>query len=179
MDPRNYLGFDEAADRSLYADAVSRGLERTGWAGEEQVSRPVELLACATELTPALALVATSLVHEPAESRGEQREALKIAGEISAGLVRAAHWAREVHARDVGYDTEAWIRQAIARAGHLTYEQDKDCTRVLEHLDEAAAQLSEAIVALESDRLAVADSITQAQGCWLAIYVRAREALNT
>jgi hypothetical protein len=178
MAPRNSSRFDEEGRRMLYTEAVSQGLELTQ-DRDERVSRPVELLAKAIELTPALVLVAPFVVHPWVDGSPEDRHALEIAASNSAGLVRMAHWAREVHARDVGYDTDAWIRKAVALAGHLGHEQEKDCMHVLEDLEEATVHLAEAIVALECDRVAVASSITRAQAGWLAIYVRAREALTT
>jgi hypothetical protein len=108
----------------------------------------------------------------------ERREAAKITRGVSAGLVRVAHWAREVHARDVGYSTQAWIEQTIGLTDHLVEELNRDRARLLDYLDEANAHLACAIVALQCDRLAVADCITQAQGAWLATYACSRAALD-
>ena len=165
-------------DDRLYAEALSRGLDYGQRRdGAEDLCLPVELLATAVELAPALALVAPVLAYDRPDD-DERREAAKITRGVSAGLVRVAHWAREVHARDVGYSTQAWIEQTIALTDHLVEELNRDRARLLDLLEEANAHLACAIVALQCDRLAVADCITQAQGAWLATYACSRAALD-
>ena len=162
-------------DERLYAEALSRGLDYGQRRdGTEDLCLPVELLATAVELAPALALVAPVLAYD----YDERREAAKVTRGVSAGLVRVAHWAREVHARDVGYSTQAWIEQTIALTDHLVAELNGDRARLLDFLEEANAHLACAIVAVQCDRLAVADCITQAQGAWLATYACSRAALD-
>lgn len=56
-------------------------------------------------------------------------------------------------------------------------EQNADA-RLLEQLEEATAQLADAVVALQTDRLAFPDAVTGAQGAWLDDHVRARRALT-
>jgi hypothetical protein len=157
-------GGGPAVDYRLYKAAVSRGIDVTGWSAEvEQADRPVRILATATVHTPSL-LVA---VAAGSEQWGSARS-------LSAGLVRLAHHALEVHARDTGYDAEPWIAQTITLAGLHAYEQDDDPERVVECQREAAEHLSDAIVALSSDRMAFADCLTNAQAGWLSCFRRAR-----
>jgi hypothetical protein len=181
--PGRTLAMDAPAttysDERLYAEALSRGVDYgQRREGTEDLWLPVELLATAVELAPALALVAPVVAYDCPDDYDERREAAKVARGVSAGLVRVAHWAREVHARDVGYKTQAWIVQTIALTTHLVEELNPDRTRLLEYLQEANAHLACAFVALQCDRLAVADCITQAQAAWLATYACSRAALD-
>jgi hypothetical protein len=75
-----------------------------------------------------------------------------------------------VHARDNGYHPEPWIAQAITLAGLHAYQHDEDPDRVVECQQEAAEHLSDAIVALSSDRMGFADHLTQAQAGWLSCF---------
>jgi hypothetical protein len=169
MGPPEASDFSEIVDRRLYAEAVSRGIERTPrHVGSGDLSRPVELLATATQLTPALVVFTPAPMHPWSDGCDEHHEALRLARAITAALIRLAHWARQVHGRDVGYDTEVWIEQAVIAGRQLAQEQQHDCALVLDQLEEAAGYLAGAIVALSHDRLAVADCITQAHGAWLA-----------
>jgi hypothetical protein len=166
-------------DERLYAEALSRGLDYGQRRdGADDLCLPVELLATAVELAPALALVAPVLAYDCRDDDAERREAAKVTRGVSAGLVRVAHWAREVHARDVGYSTQAWIEQTIGLTDHLVAGLNRERARLLDYLEEANAHLACAIVALQCDRLAVADCITQAQGAWLATYACSRAALD-
>ena len=151
---------DLAVDRGLYDAAVSHGIDVTGCSAESaRAERPVRLLATATVHTPTL-LVALATGSEGA----------RLAQSLSAGLMRLTHHALSVHARDNGYDAEPWIAQAITIARlHVLEEEDADA-RVIEHLEEAAEQLGEAIVALASDRMGFADHLTQAQAAWLTCF---------
>jgi hypothetical protein len=147
-------------DRRLYDAAVSHGIDVTGCSAEAACTeRPVRLLAEATVHTPSL-LVAVATGSEPR----------RLARTLSAGLVRLAHHALEVHARDNGYDTAAWIAQTITLGGMLALEHEDDADRVMESQHEAAEHLSDAIVALDSDRMGFPDHLTQAQGAWLACF---------
>ena len=167
---------DASVDRRLYAAAVSRGIDATGWdADTERVQRPIELLAAATLRTPALAALAPALA---AAAGWQHRDELEVARTVSAGLVRLAHRALEVHGRDVGYDIETWIDEAIVLAGLLTIELRGDPPRVLDHLDEAAEHLAAAIVAIGADRLAFPDRISRALAGWLACFARSTSAVE-
>jgi hypothetical protein len=149
-----------AVDYRLYKAAVSHGIDVTGWGADvEQAERPVRMLATATVHTPSL-LVA---VAAGSERWGTARS-------LSAGLVRLAHHALEVHARDTGYDAEPWIAQTITLAGLHGNEQDDDPELVVECQLESAEHLSDAIVALSSDRMGFADHLTHAQAGWLSCF---------
>jgi hypothetical protein len=148
-------------DRRLYNAAVSHGIDVTGrTADTEDAERPVQLLATATVHTPAL------LVTLAAGSRRART--------ISAGLVRLAHHALAVHARDNDYDPEPWILQAVTLAGLLTLDQQEDGADPVGCQQDAVEHLSDAIVALGSDRMGFPDHLTQAQGAWLAWFAVAR-----
>jgi hypothetical protein len=147
-------------DRRLYEAAVSHGIDVTGCSADvEHSEQPVRLLANATMHTPSLLVV---LVAES--------EPWSTARSLSAGLVRLAHHALEVHARDTGYDPEPWIAQTITLAGLHAYEHDEDPERVVECQQDAAEHLSDAIVALSADRMGFADHLTQAQAGWLSCF---------
>jgi hypothetical protein len=150
-----------AVGRRVYDAAVSYGIDLTRCSVEvERAERPVRLLATATVHTPAL-LVALATGSGPGPARS-----------LSAGLVRLAHHALEVHARDNGYDVEPWIAQAVTIAGLHAYERD-DGARLIEQQEEAAEHLGEAIVAIASDRMGFPDHLSQAQGAWLSCFVHA------
>jgi hypothetical protein len=148
---------DLAVDRGLYDAAVSHGIDVTRCSAEvERAERPVRLLATATVYTPTL-LVALATGSAAARS-------------LSAGLVRIAHHALAVHARDNDYDAEPWIAQAITIARLHVQEEEFDEPRLVERLEAAAEQLCEAIVALASDRMGFPDHLTQAQAAWLTCF---------
>ena len=65
---------------------------------------------------------------------------------------------------------QPWIAQAITLAGLHAYQHDEDPDRVVECQQEAAEHLSDAIVALSSDRMGFADHLTQAQAGWLSCF---------
>ena len=163
-------------DRRLYDAAVSHGIDATRRRREaDRAERPLRLLTTATTLTPSL-LTAAATIREAgsASSSARRREARRVVRTLSAGLVRLGHHALEVHARDHGYEPQAWIEQTIALGGLLVFEHGNDPRSLLEYQHEAAGHLADAIVALSSDRLAFADHLTQAQGVWLACYCCAR-----
>jgi hypothetical protein len=136
---------------------VSHGIDVAGTAAD-RAERPVRLLATATLHTPALLAAVSGC------------EPWSVARSLSAGLVRLAHHALAVHARDDGYDAEPWIAQAIMLAGLRALEQDDDPERVVECQHEGAEHLADAIVALASDRMGFADALTHAQAAWLSCF---------
>jgi hypothetical protein len=154
---------ERAVDRRLYDAAVSHGIDMTGRAAEDdRLAQPARLLATATVHQPSLLLALSSGLRTDASRH--------LAHTLSAGLVRLAHHALAVHARDNGYDSAPWIAQAIAAGGVLTIEHDGDVERLIDSQHDAAAHLADAIVALSTDRMAFPDALAQAQGAWLACF---------
>jgi hypothetical protein len=164
-------------DRRAYLAAVSHGIDATGAdADADRAESPLRLLATATTRTPALLLAAAVLDDGEGLGDGswERERGRRVIRTLSSGLVRTAHHALEVHARDTGYDPGAWIAQAVTLASMLADEQAEDPTRVLAATQDAADRLADAIVALSCDRMAFPDHLAQAQAAWLACWCCAR-----
>jgi hypothetical protein len=165
-------------DHGTYLAAVSHGVDLTGsHADFDRAERPVRLLATATAHTPELLLASTALVADAVAAPWAPgiEDARRAARTLSAGLVRLAHHALAVHARDTGYEPTAWVDKAVVQAAFLAREQDDDPGQVLASNQEASEHLADAIVALGCDRMAFPDHLTQAQAAWLACWCRARD----
>src|SRR3954447_698148 len=111
---RGYIAGSIDALERIYDEAVCvGGLLSPCRADEERVHGAIELLARITTHTPYL----TPLVLELADARGAAgagggREARC----HSALIIRLAHRALEVHARDLGYEPDAWRERAVLEA---------------------------------------------------------------
>ena len=107
--------FGELSDEDLeqaYAEAVCRRADLTGTrAHDERINGALALLAAITAYTPALPLL-MALVDEDSDASAA-RYIAPAARRHCAGVIRLAHRALEVHAREVGYDPGAWRQKAL------------------------------------------------------------------
>jgi hypothetical protein len=162
---------------AAYERAVCRGADLTGRRAEdERLDGPLALLAEITIHTPDLRLFVAALNIDD----GLAREAADAVRRHSAGLVRLAHRALEVHARDVGYSLDAWREQALVCANWLLCADDEHdgLPPALRELDTASRRLAAAIAAVPVDSMAVPDHLASAQGAWLSCYLRATRRLG-
>ena len=140
-------------------------------ADEERLSGPLELLALTTTRTQVLAVLAAELLG--ADAGTSQLLADKLRRHIAL-VIRLAHCALEVHARDVGYATDAWHFRAVTCGGLLLdecHEHDVVSGLLLNGLERATRALAAAIVCICVDRMSVPGHVTDALGDWLAAYV--------
>ena len=158
----------------IYDEAVCAGGTLSARpAQEERLHSPLELLAAITTHTPYLTLIVVELAGAgDAAPDCLARETRR----HTALVIRLAHRALEVHARDVGYDPGAWRRRAVLEANvALTVADTEDRGDELG----AAAALAAAITAIPTDHMAVPDHLASALGRWLACYASAdRTALG-
>jgi hypothetical protein len=130
-EPLEFEALDDA-----YTRAVCRGADVTGRRAEdERLDGTLTLLAEITVHTPQLQLFAAVL------ELGDDiaRPAADAVRNHSAGVVRLAHRALEVHARDVGYALDAWREQAVIRANGFLFAagEDDELSPALRGLDMA------------------------------------------
>src|SRR3954452_18824582 len=101
----------------VYREAVAHGADLTGLdAAEERTATTLELLAAITVRVPHLTLLLASLAEAPTPLSPGAACVVREARRQSAAIARLAHRALEVHARDVGYDPEAWRERALLGA---------------------------------------------------------------
>jgi hypothetical protein len=160
------------ADRwaALLEQALAVGAPPAIGPDEERLLRPLALLALAAERLPAAALLMPALVlcdgsDEGAEVRADAR---RLAGQLVRLTVRAL----EVHAREVGYRPGEWISGAVVQA-ELAVLGAHYAAAVIEHLEDTARSIAAAIVATESDTIAVPEHLSGALGAGLALYANA------
>src|SRR4051812_19843681 len=111
--------FDHRGDTDVSIDDLERLYDQAVCAGgalcarsarEERLDSPLELLAQITVHTPYLALLVVELADAGDVATGcLAREARRQV----ALVIRLAHRALEVHARDVGYDVRVWRHRAL------------------------------------------------------------------
>src|SRR3954451_19068777 len=130
--------------KCAYREAVAHGADLSGLdVDDERTAGTLELLAAITVRVPHLTLLLASLADVGEPSAGAAcvpREARR----QSAAIVRLAHRALEVHARDVGYDPEPWRKRALLRASAAA----ASCGDVSDELAASAFELGHASVAL-------------------------------
>jgi hypothetical protein len=142
----------------------------------ERLASPLALLAASTVHVPHLALLLAELadVEKPEAAAVLTREARRQA----AALVRLAHRALELHARDVGYDPRPWRDSAIRRVGvalaDICPEAGDELGLAVLEVDRASHELAAAITAIPVDRMAVPGHVAAAQAECLSCYVRVR-----
>jgi hypothetical protein len=107
---------DEPQMRRAYGSAVCNGARNSGCtADEERASGVLRLLTLALLRLPDLA-VCGHVLHLVCES-DEGMLLARTMGEVAVGTLRLAHRALEMHGRDVGYATGAWVDRALLVAG--------------------------------------------------------------
>ena len=106
----------QAELRRVYAEAVARGANNTGCTAEvERAYGTLRLLTLALVRLPDLALCAHLL--DMVDERENDPLVARATSDVAAGALRLANRALEVHGRDVGYQTEAWIDLALLQTG--------------------------------------------------------------
>ena len=92
---------------------------------------------------------------------------------IASGALRLAHRALvRRHARNVGYETGAWVDRALEQAGAwLCCEVDVEVPVLLDQARRAAIALTRATAATADDRMLVPEELANGLGHLLAIYL--------
>jgi hypothetical protein len=162
-----------------YAAAVAQGANDTRCtAAQESDYGTLRLLTLALLRLPDLALCAHMLdmVDEPEDDPALARAA----GEVAAGVLRLAHRSLEVHGRDVGYRTDAWLEGSTLLAGfELAAQANSEAEEVpvaLEHVRSAAVALARGAAATGDDRMQVPEQVAEGLGHLLVVYALARAA---
>jgi len=163
----------------IYDEAVCVGGSlSTRRAHEERLHSAVELLAHITTHTPYLTL----LVFELADARGDAAARLaREARRHTALVIRLAHRALEVHARDLGYKLDVWRERAVLEADAAPTaawieDRDDELGLATAAVIDATIALAAAIAAVYRDRMAVPDHLASALAGWLLCYVQADRA---
>jgi hypothetical protein len=165
--------------RRMYAAAVARGANNTGCTAEEEcccgTARLVTLV-----LVRVADLVLSAHLLDMIDEDEENPLVARAANDVSAGALRLAHRALEVHGRNVGYDTDAWVERALAHAGaQLEWQTEAENAGLPVALDEARsaiAAIARATETTSSDRMLLPEQLAAGLGHLLAIYAMARAA---
>ena len=164
---------DEAAHasdaelRKLYEVALAHGATNTGCrADEERLCRTLRLVTMAIQRLPDLALLAW-LMH----SDDDDRVTLRATCDVAAGALRLAHRTLETHGRDVGYDTGAWIDEALWTATVELAREHDELPVAVEQVRLATLALTQAAAAVPEDRMLVPDRLARSLRHLLVIYV--------
>jgi hypothetical protein len=165
--------------RRLYAVAVARGANNMGCSAEvERADGSLRLLTLALVRLPDLALCAHLL--DLVDEREEDPVVARATSDVAAGAVRLADRALEIHGREVGYQTGAWVDVALgqtgARLGSQATAVDDDAPVALDEARSATLALTRATAATASDRMLVSEQLAVGLGHLLAIFAIARAA---
>jgi hypothetical protein len=96
-------------------------------------------------------------------------------GATAAGALRLTHRALETHARDVGYETGAWVERVLDYASSSLWRQaDREAPVLLEHARGAAVSLTAATAATAEDRMRVPEELAHGLSELLVVYLIAR-----
>ncbi len=163
----------------MYATALARGADNTGCtAEEERALGALRLLTLTLVRLPDLALAAHLL--DRVDEDEEDPLAARAASHVASGALRLANRALEVHGRDVGYQTDAWIDRVLLRAAaelnaHAAAD-DEGLPVALDEARAAALALAHATAATVSDRMLVPEQVAEGLGYLLAIFALAKAA---
>ena len=165
---------DEPGLRRAYAAGIARGASNTQCSAEEErMYGTLRLLTLATLRLPDLFLYAhivEVLVSDP--DRPVPPVAMRAITMPAAGALRLAHRALETHARDVGYQVDAWVDRALEHTGALlSSEVDAEAPVLLDHGRLAAIALTRATAATADDRMLVPDELSCGLAHLLAVYL--------
>jgi hypothetical protein len=167
---------DEPGLRRAYAAGVARGATNTQCtAEEERTYGTLRLLTHATLRLPDLFLYAN--IVEVLVGDGDDDDvlppvAVRAITTTTAGALRLAHRALQTHARDVGYELDAWIDRALEHTGALLSSQlDAEAPVLLDHARLAAIALTRATAATADDRMLVPDELANGLAHLLAVYL--------
>lgn len=165
--------------RRAYGAAVSNGATNTGCTADEEHGYGVlRLLTLALLRLPDLAVCA-HVLHLVGDTDDDLLLARTL-GEVAAGTLRLGHRALEIHGRDVGYVTSAWIDRALLVAGVALdcqrSAEDDELLVALEETRSATVALTRATAATAGNRMLVPEQLAHGLGHLLAIYLIARAA---
>ena len=163
----------------MYAAAVARGANNTGCTAEKERACGTARLVALT-LMRAADLALSAHLLDMVDEDEEDPLVARAAGEVSAGALRLATRALEVHGRDVGYETDAWIDSALLHAANrLGWQATADNDGMPVALDEAraaTAAIARATEATVGDRMLLPEQLADGLGHLLAIHAIARAA---
>jgi hypothetical protein len=161
----------DAQLRKTYGIALARGATNTGCMPEEErLYGTLRLLTLATVRLPDLAMIA-QLMH--IDAAADDPVVLCAAHDVAGGALRLAHRALETHGRDVCYDVEVWIDDALLRAG-VELARDYDEPVLIEQMHHATLAVTAAIVATAEDRMLVPEALSASIRHLFAFYLIAR-----
>jgi hypothetical protein len=166
--------------RSMYVRAVAHGVANTQCSVEhERGYEALRLLTLATLRLPDLAVYGELLHSHDDEVSAVCLVAQALIG-ASAGAMRLAHRALEVHALEVGYRTDAWVERALQGAGdelHARDEVEESLPLALDQARIATIALTRATASTANDPMLVPGQIADALAHLLAIYLVAVEVV--
>jgi hypothetical protein len=171
---------------SIHRCAVSYGANDTMALAEiEAQASPIELLSLAVERLPDVSFYAYVVQSHMALGDGRRD---KLLGEIivqmmvqAAGTIRLCQRALEVHGRNVGYELGEWSRNILETTSallHMIHRPAIVADAPLTPIGEvrmATREISRAIAACESDRMAVPEHLSEAIGRLLVLFMLASE----
>ena len=165
--------------RRMYATAVACGGSNTGCtAEEERVCGMARLVTLA--LIRASDLVLSAHLLDMVDEDKQDPLVARAASDVSAGALRLAHRALEIHSRDVGYETDVWIERALLHAAaELDWRatgEDEGLPVALDEARSATMAIARASEAAVSDRMLVPEQLAEALGHLLTIYALAKAA---
>ena len=171
---------DARRRRAMYGRAVAFGVANTRCSCErERQFGALRLLTLSTLRLPDVALYGELLHSHAAERRACCLVAQTLIG-ASAGAMRLAHRALEMHALEVGYRAEAWVARAIeATSDNLSGWSPEDGLPVaLEQARLATLALTRATASTANEPMLVPGQIADALGHLLVIYLIAVEVAS-
>jgi hypothetical protein len=166
---------DEPGLRRAYGAGIARGATNTECtAEEERMYGTLRLLTLATLRLPDLFLYAHIVEVLAGDPETDRVPPVAVRAIITpaAGALRLAHRALETHARDVGYQVEAWVDRTLEHAGALlSSEVDGEAPVLLDHARLAAIALTRATAATADDRMLVPEELSCGLAHLLSVYV--------
>jgi hypothetical protein len=177
---------DDAQLRRAYREALARGVRNTGCGSEqERAYGTLRLLTLALLRLPDLALyahfahVCDDELDEPADNEHDEALLLRqTVCEVTAGALRLCHRALETHGQELGYEVQACLDHARARA-HQQLRRPGDAFDIpvgIEQTRRVTVALTRATAASASDPLLFCEQLSQSLGHLLVIYTITREA---
>jgi hypothetical protein len=166
---------DEPRLRRAYSAAVAHDSRNTQCsAPEERAHGTLRLLTLAILRLPDLFLYAHVLQvfdEDPALERVPP-VVVRAVRTIASGALRRAHRALETDARNVGYETGAWVDRALEQAGAwLCCEVDVEVPVLLDQARRATIAITRATAATADDRMLVPEELANGLAQLLAIYL--------
>ena len=170
---------DEPRLCRAYAAGVAHGAASTRCtAAQERTYSPLRLLTLATLHLPDLALCAYLLDVMNVDDEVDRVRAVLVeeVAATAAGALRLTHRALETHARNVGYETGAWLERVLDHArGSLWRQADRETMPVLlDRARGAAVALTTATAATAEDRMRVPEELAHGLSELLVVYLIAR-----